>query len=123
MTTYRLTRWIPLSGELGLLKYRRALTAMSVGRMTMQQLGAATGLRQTDLALLLRRLKSAEALDIEPAGKTPTPGRPEMPQRCDIDLPMELALLQEGSAGRCSPLPQDLPSCGRPRPARSQAAR
>ena len=72
-----------------MLKYRKALTAMSVGRMTMQQLRAATGLRQTDVALLLRSLKSAEALDIEPSGKTPTPGRPEMRQPCDIDLPLE----------------------------------
>ena len=89
MTTYRLVRWVPLSGELDQLKFRKALTAMSVGRMTNRQLREATGLRQTEVALLLGALKTAEALNIEAAENTPTLGRLKSPKRCDIDLPLE----------------------------------
>lgn len=89
MTTYRLVRWVPLTGQLDLLKFRKALTAMSVGCLTIRQLRAATGLRQTEVASLLRALRAAEALEIVPAVKMPTLGRLELTRACDIDLPLE----------------------------------
>jgi hypothetical protein len=82
-------RWVPLSGELDMLKFRKALTAMSVGGMTIRQLRAATGLKQREVTLLLRALTTAEALEIEAAVKTPALGRLKLTAHCDIDLPLE----------------------------------
>jgi len=89
MTTYRLMRWLRLSGELDQLKFRKALTVMSVGRVTDRQLRDATGLRRTEVALLLRVLATAGALDIEPHATPPPQARVAAPRHCDIDLPME----------------------------------
>jgi len=92
MTTYRLMRWLQLSGDLDQLKFRRALTAMSVGRVTKRQLREASGLRRTDVALLLVALSTAGALDVEPDLKPAAIEHLELTRTCDIDLPLDASV-------------------------------
>ena len=89
MTTYRLVRWVPLSGDLDGFKFRKALTAMSVGGLTSDQLREATGLRRTEVASLLKALTTAGALEIEPPLIIPAPDALKLAERCDIDLPLD----------------------------------
>ena len=90
MTTYRLTTWIPLYGNLDQLKVRRALTAMSVAPVRHRQLGSEFGLRRSEVNALLRTLREARALEINaPALVAYDAAAPNSPTPCDIELPLE----------------------------------
>jgi hypothetical protein len=66
--------------------------------MTARQLCGCTGLKQTEVESLLRALMTVEALEVGfvEASSMSTGSGPT--RRCDIDLPLEPALLRKSSS-------------------------
>lgn len=66
MKTFRLAQWIMLAEKFDQLKYRRALTAMSVGPVDSDWLTQECGLSLRETRALLRELQRANALIVLP---------------------------------------------------------
>jgi len=68
MNTFRLAQWVMLTEKYDHLKYRRALTAMSVGPVDRNWLIQACGLSPRETKALLQELLRANALIVVPNG-------------------------------------------------------
>lgn len=76
MSTFQLTHWVALADRFDQLRFRRALTAMSVVPVDRQWLSDACGLSRQETRALLQALRLSDALVVLPAmiGRTsPTP--------------------------------------------------
>ena len=62
MKTYRLVAWPDLPAEFQRTAFRRALTELSMRDVGLERLGAASGLKRTELLALLERLESQDLL-------------------------------------------------------------
>lgn len=65
MVFYRIRRWPSSDGGLDQLRFRKALTAMSVRPVDLDWLTSRSGLTQAEAAMLLERLGGEGALVIE----------------------------------------------------------
>lgn len=66
MSTFQLTHWVALADRFDQLRFRRALTAMSVGPVDRQWLADACGLSRHETRALLQALHLADALIVLP---------------------------------------------------------
>lgn len=85
MKTFLVNRWVPLSGELDQLKFRRAMNAMSVSPVNRQWLLTEGGLTRREVGALLRQLDSEYALTTWPDSTLAGEGRTE--SRASADAP------------------------------------